>query len=511
MSPTTHPGPRRQRRRAAALAALLGAGAALVASGRPRRRRRSTPSSGSRRWGPTATSASWPSGPRSPTTRAPTSTWRCGPGTPSARSTRSGDACVDAQGLPVGAQLRISDMGPDGDPDFQGTEPDVAYNPRTNEYLVAWEGWDLGQTPGEGEVFVQRLSAAGAEVGANDLRISTIGPDGDTRLRRRGTGRCRQRLVGRVPRRLAGRRRCRRSRRRAGDLRPAPRRRREPGRRRRPAHLRHGARRRQALQRGLSRGRPQRAHERVPRRLGRRRARAAGTSRSTSSASTAGGAEIGANDQRISETGSGAFAFQASAPSIAANERSGDYLVAWEGDDSAAPRPRRAARSSSSGSTRRPPRSARTTGASRTWAPTATLTGARRTPSGAYDFRSDEYLVAWMGWNPPELALRKDEVFAQRLDAAGAETGANDMRVSSMGADDDPGLQRALAVGRLRLPGQRVPARLGGRRPERARTLTTSRRSTRAASAPAPRPRRPPRSAGRCPRRRRRRRATRRR
>ena len=86
---------------------------------------------------------------------------------------------LDARGTPLGGQLRISAMGPDGDPGFQATEPAVAYNARTNEYLVAWQGWDLGQTPGAEEVFVQRLSATGAEVGADDARISVTGPEGN--------------------------------------------------------------------------------------------------------------------------------------------------------------------------------------------------------------------------------------------------------------------------------------------------------------------------------------------
>src|SRR5439155_1063634 len=80
----------------------------------------------------------------------------------------------------VGANdFRISDMGPDGDTRFAAFTPAVAYNGAANEYLVAWSGDD---TADEGsEVFGQRLDAAtGAEVGANDFRISDMGPDGDT-------------------------------------------------------------------------------------------------------------------------------------------------------------------------------------------------------------------------------------------------------------------------------------------------------------------------------------------
>ncbi len=88
-------------------------------------------------------------------------------------------------------------------PTSRRPSPTVAYNPRTNEYLVAWQGWDLAQTPGAEEVFVQRLSAAGAEVGADDARISLMGPEGDLDFDAQDPAITRRRL-GRVPRRVAG-------------------------------------------------------------------------------------------------------------------------------------------------------------------------------------------------------------------------------------------------------------------------------------------------------------------
>ena len=81
-----------------------------------------------------------------------------------------------ATGAEVGANdFRISDM-----PATQiGFVPAVAYNSTNNEYLVVWRGEDT--TSGEWEVFGQRLNAAtGAEVGANDFRMSDMGPDGNT-------------------------------------------------------------------------------------------------------------------------------------------------------------------------------------------------------------------------------------------------------------------------------------------------------------------------------------------
>src|SRR5262249_14743893 len=75
----------------------------------------------------------------------------------------------------LGNKIRISDMGPDGDPNFDAFSPAVAYNSRANEYLVVWEGDDT--TNEEYEIYGQLLNAAGAELGANDFRISHMGPD----------------------------------------------------------------------------------------------------------------------------------------------------------------------------------------------------------------------------------------------------------------------------------------------------------------------------------------------
>ena len=78
--------------------------------------------------------------------------------------------------------FRISSMGPDGNTSYAAYSPALAYNPATNEYLVAWEGDDdsAPQVDNEYEIFGQRLSALGAEVGTDDFRISDMGPDGST-------------------------------------------------------------------------------------------------------------------------------------------------------------------------------------------------------------------------------------------------------------------------------------------------------------------------------------------
>jgi hypothetical protein len=86
-------------------------------------------------------------------------------------------------GAEIGPDLRLSDMGPDGDPDYDGVYPAVAYNSAQSEYLVVWYG-DENTPPlvdNESEVFGQRVDGAtGAEIGPNDFRLSDMGPDGDT-------------------------------------------------------------------------------------------------------------------------------------------------------------------------------------------------------------------------------------------------------------------------------------------------------------------------------------------
>jgi hypothetical protein len=54
----------------------------------------------------------------------------------------------------------------------------VAYDELANGYLAVFTGVDSPQPPLETEVYGQRLDALGAEVGADDFRISDMGPDG---------------------------------------------------------------------------------------------------------------------------------------------------------------------------------------------------------------------------------------------------------------------------------------------------------------------------------------------
>jgi hypothetical protein len=79
-----------------------------------------------------------------------------------------------------GSDFRVSDMGPDGNANYNASRPSVAANPATGDYLVVWDGDDDTGTlvDGELEIFSQRLTATGAQTGANDFRVSETGPDG---------------------------------------------------------------------------------------------------------------------------------------------------------------------------------------------------------------------------------------------------------------------------------------------------------------------------------------------
>lgn len=82
----------------------------------------------------------------------------------------------------IGANdFRISDMGPDGDADYDAWEPAVAYNATDDQFLVVWYGDDSssGNVDEEFEVFGQALDAGGTPLPANDVRISFAGGTGD--------------------------------------------------------------------------------------------------------------------------------------------------------------------------------------------------------------------------------------------------------------------------------------------------------------------------------------------
>ncbi len=105
-------------------------------------------------------------------------------GTPNHKNEIHGQLLDGASGAEVGPNdFRISDMGQSDDPEFDAREAAVAFNSVNHEFLVVWRGEDdTGDLVfDEFEIFCQRIDAAtGAEVGLNDVRISDVGPDGDT-------------------------------------------------------------------------------------------------------------------------------------------------------------------------------------------------------------------------------------------------------------------------------------------------------------------------------------------
>jgi hypothetical protein len=88
---------------------------------------------------------------------------------------------LDASGNELGQDdFRISQTGPDGDFDFSVMNPSLAYNSAEQEYLVVWQATNsLEEGSDEYEIFGQRLTSEGTPIGADDFRISDMGPDGD--------------------------------------------------------------------------------------------------------------------------------------------------------------------------------------------------------------------------------------------------------------------------------------------------------------------------------------------
>ncbi len=88
---------------------------------------------------------------------------------------------LDSSGNKIGNQIRISDMGPDGNATFAAFSCEVAHNTTDNQYLVVWTGDDDSGVlvNNEFEIYGQLLNALGVEIGTNDFRISDDGVDGD--------------------------------------------------------------------------------------------------------------------------------------------------------------------------------------------------------------------------------------------------------------------------------------------------------------------------------------------
>jgi hypothetical protein len=78
---------------------------------------------------------------------------------------------VGAAGQLIGGEHRLSDMGP-GNATYNASEPQVAYNPVRDEYVVVYHGVD-DALPGRTEVYGRRVSGDGLAQGS-DVHISAL-------------------------------------------------------------------------------------------------------------------------------------------------------------------------------------------------------------------------------------------------------------------------------------------------------------------------------------------------
>ena len=248
-----------------------------------------------------------------------------------------------ATGAEVGPDdLRISDMGPAGDPVFDGIAPDVAYNSAANEYLVVWYGDD--ETEWAFEIFCQRIDAEGNEIGRDDARISATDPD-------------------------------------CGSHSPS---------------VAYNVRANEYLVVWT--------------------ASCAGDLHVFGQLLDATGAEIGADDFMIDDG-----VRSAKVAAVAYNSTTADYLVVWWSSDHVVVR-----RLDAGGL----PLTEELLIADVFLAVGSSL-------EVAYDEKDNEYLVVWYDGDD-SLAPGEFEIFGQRLDATGAEIGADDFRISDMGTEGDP-------------------------------------------------------------------------
>jgi Ca2+-binding RTX toxin-like protein len=273
---------------------------------------------------------------------------------------------VSASGTKLGSELRISEAGTDGDANRDALKPAVAYNSNADEYLVTWQADDL-PTDGEVEIFGQRLSATGAEVGADDFRISEAGTDGDPF--RDGT---------------------------------------EPGIAYNPTANEY---------------------------LVSWRADDLATNEEFEifgQLVNAKGEKLG-SELRISSVGADADATrEASDPAIAYDSTANEYLVSWIADDLAT-------NSENEIFGQRLGATGAEVGADDFRISSVGADGDTSRdvfdPAIAYNSAVNEYLVSWQADDLP--TDQEFEIFGQRLSAAGAEVGADDFRISDAGTDGD--------------------------------------------------------------------------
>ncbi|HEX5036663.1 MAG TPA: DUF4215 domain-containing protein [bacterium] len=285
-----------------------------------------------------------------------------------------------ATGAPLGADFRISHMGPDGNTSYRARRPAVAYNSTDNEYMVVWAADDDTGTliDGEDEIFGRRVAADGSLVGSDHFRISDLGPDGNAAYD-------------------------------ADD----------------PAIAYNPT-----------------ANQYVVVWIGDTDAGALvdGEDEVFGQRLNAAGGIVGANDFRISDMGpDGSTTYKAIVADVAYNAVADEYLVVWEGDDNTAPLVDEeleifgqridAATGAALGTN-----DFRITHVG----PDGDADYRTFDPSLAYNPDRNEYLLVWYGFDDaPGLAADEDEIFGSRLDATGTAIGANHFRISDAGTDGD--------------------------------------------------------------------------
>ncbi len=280
-----------------------------------------------------------------------------------------------ATGGEVGVNdFRISDMGPDGDPLFDAFDPVVVHNRARDEYLVVWSGEEVD---GELEIWGQRLDNMGVEIGANDFRVSSMGPDGDPDFDAQDPAAGWSSLLDQYLVVWSA------------DDDQAP---------QINAEFEiHGQ-----LLDGM-------------------------------------GVEIGVDDFRISSMGpDGNTAYDALHPALATNPDDGSWLVVWSADDDTAPRV--------DGEFEIHGQLLDSAGAEigaddfpiSSMGPDGDAAWPAATPAVVWIPIRSEYLVVWSGQDDiAPLVAGENEVFGQRLDSAGAAIGADDFRLSDAGVDGE--------------------------------------------------------------------------
>jgi hypothetical protein len=272
-----------------------------------------------------------------------------------------------------GTDFRVSTVGFDGETRQGAFNPAVAYNSMSNEYLVVWYGDP--DTRFEYEIWGQRLNATNGEPVSQPIRISNVGTDGD-------------------------------SIRFAID----------------PAVAYDPLSNRYLVvwyaNQQLFAGNPPGADIEI-----------------WGQALAGNGIEIG-SDFQISSTGpidSNQARVPVRPPSVAFNEAAGQYLVVWSGNPNIAQNFNHydiygqiVSNSGTEVGTDIPISEVGTN---------APFDRSAFYPDVAYNKIDNEYTVIWYANDLPNTF--EYEIFGQRINAAGAQVGLDDFRISNVGADDD--------------------------------------------------------------------------